>query len=285
MKIYIAVDMEGISGIYSPDYVLTTGRHYSIGQRLLTADVNAAVRGAFDGGADEVIVADVHGGSGNILVENLDPRALLLAGGHFPCRFPFLDDKVDGMFLIGYHAMAGTRMANLEHTMSSASWHRFCVNGTPYGEVEIDAEIAAECNVPVVMVSGDDKLCEESLAWLGNIEAAMVKQGLARQSALCLSPAKGNEVVYTHARRAVERLVSGEHFQLPEVPSPVTVTLTYKMVPDADAANVYGTRRIDGYTVETPCEHLSDMFKGIWNVHDVEQKIHAPLTCSPKTEQ
>lgn len=275
MKIYIAVDMEGISGICSPEYVLTSGRHYAAGQRLLTADVNAAVRGAFDGGADEVIVADVHGGSGNILVESLDSRALLLAGNHFPCRFPFLDDDVDGMFLIGYHAMAGTRMANLEHTMSSAAWHRFCVNGTPYGEVEIDAEIAAESGVPVVMVSGDDKLCEESRAWLGDIEAAVVKQGLARQSALCLSPAQGNRVVYAHAKRAVERLASGEKFRPAEVVSPAVVALTYKMVPDADAASIPGTRRIDGYTVETPCEHLSDMFRGIWSVHGVEQKVHS----------
>jgi len=219
-----------------------------------------------------VIVADVHDGM-SILVENLDSRALLLAGNHFPCRFPFLDDSVDGMFLIGYHAMAGTRMGNLEHTMNSSAWHCFCVNGTPYGEVEIDAEIAAECGVPVIMVSGDDKLCEESVAWLGNIEAAIVKQGIARESALCLSPKKGNEIVYTHARRAVERLASGERFALPEIPSPATVTLTYKMVPDADAANGYGTRRIDGYTVETPYAHLSDMFKGIWSVYGVEQKI------------
>jgi len=275
MKIYIAVDMEGISGIYSPEYVLTSGRHYPVGQRLLTADVNAAVRGAFDGGADEVIVADAHSASGNILVESLDPRALLVAGNHLPCRFPFLDRSVNGMFLIGYHAMAGTRMANLEHTMSSASWHRLCVNGTPYGEVEIDAEIAAESGVPVVMVSGDDKLCEESRAWLGSIETAMVKQGLARQSALCLSPARGNEVVYTHAKRAVERLASGEVFPLPAIPSPAVAALTYKMVPDADAANTYGTRRIDGYTVETTYAHLSDMFRGLWAPYEMEQKIHA----------
>ena len=76
MKIYISVDMEGISGINSPEYVTRDGRLYGVGQRLMTADVNAAVRGAFDGGADEVIVADMHGASGNLLVEELDPRAL-----------------------------------------------------------------------------------------------------------------------------------------------------------------------------------------------------------------
>jgi len=273
MKIYIAVDMEGISGINSPEYVLKDERLYPIGQRLMTADVNTAVRGAFDGGADEVIVADVHAASGNILVEQLDPRALLLAGSPRHPRFPFLDRSVNGMFLLGYHAMAGTERANLEHTMSSKAWHRYTVNGKPYGELGIDAELAAESGVPVVMVSGDDKLCEEGRAWLGNIETAMVKQGLARQSALCLSPQRGQEVVYACAKRAVERLCSGEVFALPDIPSPAVVALTYKMMPDADAANTYGTRRLDGYTVETTYQHLSDAYSGLWCDTGIEQKI------------
>ena len=122
MKIFIAVDMEGISGINCPDYVMKDSRLYAAGQRLATKDVNAAVRGAFDGGADEVIVADVHSNSGNLLVEELDPRAKLMAGLPHQPRFPFLDEQVNGMFLLGYHAMAGTPNANLEHTMSSKAW-------------------------------------------------------------------------------------------------------------------------------------------------------------------
>lgn len=273
MKIYISVDMEGISGINTPDYVLKDGRYYGIGQRLMTADANAAVRGAFDGGADEVIVADMHGTSGNLLVEELDPRALLLAGTPHQPRFPFLDETVDGLFLVGYHAMAGTLGANFEHTMSSATWHKFCVNGKPYGELGIDAEIAAECGVPVVMVSGDDKLCEEARAWLGGIETAMTKQGLGRQSALCLSPAYGQNRVYAAARRAVERLAEVEPFALPEIPSPARVAITYKMVPDADRANVSGTKRLDGYTVETTYDRLSAMYGGIWRDYGIEKKI------------
>lgn len=273
MKIYIAVDMEGISGIYSPDYVGKDGTLYAVGQRLLTAEVNAAVRGAFDGGADQVIVADVHGGSGNILVEGLDPRALLIAGTCGPCRFPFLDQEVDGMFLLGYHAMAGTLHANLEHTMTSKSWHCFRVNEKPYGELGIDAEIAAECGVPVVMVSGDDKLCLEAKNWLGDVEAATVKQGLGRQIAMGYSPQRGNEIVYNHARRAVERLAAGEQFPLPEIPSPARVAITYKMVPDADAANIFGTKRLDGYTVETTYNRLSEKYGGIWQDKGIPQVI------------
>ncbi|MBQ3169654.1 MAG: M55 family metallopeptidase [Clostridia bacterium] len=273
MKIYISVDMEGISGINCPDYVSKGTYLYPAGQRLMTEDVNAAVRGAFDAGADEVIVADMHGASGNILVENLDPRALFLAGTPHQPRFPFLDETVDGVFLVGYHAMAGTLQGNLEHTMSSASWFRYTVNGTAFGEIEIDAAIAGECGVPVVMVSGDDKLCEESIKMLGNIEAAMVKQGLGRQSALCLSPEYGRKRVYESAKKAVERLVAGEKFPLFKVDSPVVVQTTYKMVPDADRANVYGTRRVDGYTVEEIRNRMADFYGGIWKEYGVEKKI------------
>ena len=273
MKIYISVDMEGISGINCPDFVLSAGKHYAEGQRLMTQDANAAVRGAFDAGADEVIVADMHAASGNILVEQLDPRAKLLAGVPHQPRFPFLDKSVNGVILLGYHAMAGTPNALLEHTMSSAAYHKFCVNGKPYGEVGIDAEIAAECGVPVVMVSGDTYLCQEARSWLGSIECAEVKQGLGRQSALCLSPEMGQARVYECAKRAVTRLLAGECFPLPEIPSPANVQITYKFVPDADSANHFGTRRIDGYTVETPYNRLSEMYGGIWEQYGVKQYL------------
>ena len=265
--------MEGISGICSPEYVMTTGRFYTLGQKLMTADANAAVCGAFDGGADEVIVADMHGASCNILCDALDKRALLLAGTPHQPRFPFLDETVDGVFLVGYHAMAGTWQANLEHTMNSASWFRYAVNGKPYGELGIDAEIAAECGVPVVMVSGDDKLCLEAKNWLGDVETAMTKQGIGRQSALCLSPEYGQNRVYTAARRAVERLCQVDPFTLPEIPSPAKVAITYKMVPDADRANVAGTKRLDGYTVETTYNRLSDAYGGIWRDFGVDKVL------------
>lgn len=270
MKLYISADMEGISGIYSPEFVLREGRLFATGQRLLTEEINAAVRGAFDGGADEVIVADMHGASGNVLVEQLDSRAKLMAGTPHQPRFPFLDETVDGMILLGYHAMAGTERATLEHTMSSKTWLRYCVNGVPYGETAIDAEIAAWAGVPVVMVSGDDKLCREAKDMLGeHIETACVKIGIGRQSALCLSPEKGREQVYEAMKRAAKRLAAGEKFPLARHDSPVTVRITYKFTPDADAANTFGTRRIDGYSVESDYARLCDAYGGLWaNRHE-----------------
>ena len=274
MKIYISVDMEGASGISSSEYVTKDGRLYNVGRKLITEDVNAAIRGAFDGGATEVIVMDGHGGRVNLLVEDLEPRALLLSGNPRQPRFAFLDKSVSGMFLVGYHAMAGTEGGNLEHTMMSSTWHDFQVNGVSYGELGIDAELAAEAGVPVVMVSGDDKICAEAKAWLGNVETATVKQGISRNGALCLSPKRGRELVYEAAKRAAERLAAGETFPLAEVQAPATVRITYKMVPDADSATVYGARRLDGYTVERDYPCLSALYGGIWESKGIAQTIH-----------
>ena len=169
--------------------------------------------------------------------------------------------------------MAGTLRANLEHTMDSSRWLRFSVNGKPYGELGIDAELAAESGVPVVMVSGDDKFCAEAASWLEGVETAVTKQGIGRQSALSLSPARGQERVYAAARRAVERLAKGEAFVLPPIPSPARVAITYKMVPDADAASRFGTKRLDGYTVETTYGHLSEMYGGLWRDTGIERTL------------
>ena len=275
MRIYISVDMEGISGINTKEHVLRDGCLYQEARRLLTEDTNAAIRGAFSGGADEVVVVDAHGGSNNFITGLLDDRALILTGTPHAPRMPFLNGS-DGMFLLGYHASAGTERANLEHTMTSAAWHKYFVSGRPYGEVGIDADLAGWEGVPVVLVSGDDKLCDESRAFLGDqIEAVCVKQGVGRQCALCLSPAEGRRRIEKHAERAVRRLAAGEKFPLFSAGSPVTETITYKFVPDADAAmNFPGARRLDGYTVERVFNRLCDAYGGLWSEQGETQRVH-----------
>ena len=60
MKILIAVDMEGITGVTTWDQVTPGHAEYSRFRKLMTQDVNAAIRGAAEAGADEIIVADGH---------------------------------------------------------------------------------------------------------------------------------------------------------------------------------------------------------------------------------
>ena len=53
----------------------------------MTGDVNAAIRGAFAGGATSVVVTDGHYNGRNILIEELDSRATLNSGSPSPFRW------------------------------------------------------------------------------------------------------------------------------------------------------------------------------------------------------
>lgn len=264
MKVYISVDMEGITGVTARKFVEAGTPQYNESRPLIMSDVNAAVEGAIAGGADEVIVIDCHSGSFNFIFDQFHPKAKLIWGvpGQNP-RFPLLDESFAMMFLLGYHAMAGTYAAVCEHTMTSAHWHRVTANGTPIGEVAIDAAIAGECGVPVTLVSGDDKVCAEAKDFLGDIETAVVKTGLGRHRALCL-PKETTRVII---REAAERAVRGKKGHAPyTMTTPIDVAITYKHVEDADSADSRGEneKRIDGYTVSKRYPRMSAWYGGLW---------------------
>lgn len=247
MKVYISVDMEGIAGIVQPEQVQRGTPEYAEGRLLLVREANAAVEGALAAGADEVIVADMHAGGFNFPPEEMHPAARWLHGGpHWP-RFPFLEGAA-GMILLGYHAMAGTPQAVRDHTMSSAAWQEFRINGQPAGEIAIDAALAGAMGVPVIMVSGDDKACAEARTLLGDVVTAEVKQGVARHRALTLAPAQARELIREKAAEAVRRAGGLRPYR---IEGPVTLQLTYTGTDLADPRFYDGRTwaRVDGRTV------------------------------------
>ena len=85
MKVLISVDMEGISGVATRRETATgwpagagKGNDYERARGWMTADANAAIAGACDAGATEILVADAHDGMLNLIWEDLDPRAELV---------------------------------------------------------------------------------------------------------------------------------------------------------------------------------------------------------------
>src|SRR5512139_1405686 len=136
MKILIAADMEGITGVTTWDQVDPKHPEYVRFRKLMTADVNAAIRGAFDAGATEVIVADGHSRGSNILIEELDGRARLNSGSPSPfSMMQGIDGGIQGVILVGYHARMGTPNAILDHTWSSARVAGVWLNSDPVGEI------------------------------------------------------------------------------------------------------------------------------------------------------
>ena len=237
MKILIAADMEGITGVTTWDQVDPKHPEYLRFRTLMTDDVNAAVRGAMDAGATEIIVADGHSRGSNILIEDLDPRARLNSGSPSPfSMMQGIDESVDAVLFIGYHARNGSETAILDHTWSSRTVANVWLNDLLTGEYGLNAALAGYFGVPVIMASGDQTACRQMIELLGDIETAVVKQARGRFAAECLAPPVTQELIYASAHRAVERLAE-EHVPDPFVlDTPIRVTVEFFSSDMADRA-------------------------------------------------
>ena len=246
MKILIAADMEGITGVTNWDQVDPEHAEYVRFRRLMTEDVNAAIRGAFDAGADEVVVADGHDAGSNILIEDLDARARLCSGSPSPLSMmEGIDSEVDGVFFIGYHARAGSQDAILDHTWSDTRVANVWLNSVLVGEYGLNAAVAGYYGVPVIMISGDQTACAQTVELLGPLETAVVKQARSRFAAECLTPPDAQEQIAQSARRAVERLAEGDAPDPYIVDAPVAVTIEFRRSDMADrASRLPGSQRV-----------------------------------------
>ena len=252
MKLLIAADMEGITGVVDWNQVTASQPEYARFARLMTGDVNAAIRGAFTGGADEVVVADGHSLARNILVEELDSRARLNSGTPSPLAMVSgVDTGVEGALFIGYHARAGTANAILDHTWSSERVGNVWLNGQLTGEAGLNGAVCGHFNVPVIMISGDQSVCAEAAALLGEVETAVVKEAHGRMAAECLPPAVSQAKIEAAAARAVARLRQGTAPRPLRLQTPVTVAVEFADSDMADKAMLYpGAARGSGRRVE-----------------------------------
>src|SRR5882672_11097703 len=207
LKVYISADMEGIGGVSTWQVQAAPGApEYEKFRRLMTLEVNSAVSGAFDAGATEVLVSDSHWNAQNIDLETLDHRARLVRAFPRPLgMMQGIDDTFDAVVFIGYHAGEGTPSAVLSHTMSSARIFELKLNNTPVPEAGLNAALAGEFGVPVVFVSGDQVVGEQTRELLGPIEAVAVKRATGFYSATMTTPAECQRLIREGVKRAVER--------------------------------------------------------------------------------
>ena len=154
-KVYMSVDMEGISGINDPSQLSLGQPEYGRYRKLVAGDVNAAIKGAASGGAGSIVVNDAHGSMRNIQLEDLDAPARLISHSFKSYgMLEGLDDSFDAVFLIGYHAKAGSPVGFAAHTGSGVV-RDLRVNGHSVGEAGLNALLAAWYGVPVVFGTGD----------------------------------------------------------------------------------------------------------------------------------
>jgi D-amino peptidase len=177
-RVYISVDLEGISGVNGDDQTSAGQPEYGRARKLMAEDANAAIRGAFEGGATEVVVNDSHGSQRNLLPEDLDPRARLIS--HSFKRFGMmeaLDDSFDAIIFVGYHAKADTPRGLFAHTGSGVI-RDLQINGRSVGEGGMNAALAAWYGVPVVVVTGDDVAVSQVKEDAPGVKGVVVKRAI-----------------------------------------------------------------------------------------------------------
>ena len=263
MKILIATDMEGITGVTTWDQVTPGHAEYARFRKLMTQDVNAAIRGAAEAGADEIIVADGHWNGSNILVEELDPRARLNTGSPSPfSMMQGIDESVDGVMFIGYHARNGSPNAVLDHTWSSKTVANVWLNDMLTGEYGLNAAVAGYFGAPVIMASGDQTACAEICDLLGDIETAVVKQATGRYAAECLPPQITHPLIQNAASRAAIRLMDGDSPDPFVVDAPVKVMIEFFQSDMADRAVLAPGAQRSGSCVSLTAKEMVSAYQG-----------------------
>lgn len=248
MRILIAADMEGITGVTNWNQVDPHHPEYVRFRRLMTGDVNAAARGVCAAGVNEIFVVDGHERGSNILVEDLDPCAQLISGDYAPlAMIQGIEQGIDGVIFVGYHARAGSQNAILDHTWSSRKVTNLWLNDILVGEYGLNGAVAGHFNAPVLMITGDQTTCDQAKELLGSIETVVVKTALSRMAALCLPAQITEELIQRTALVAIKHLQAGEAPKPFIVTSPVRVTIDFISSEQADqAALLPGSKRVDG---------------------------------------
>lgn len=225
LKVFISVDMEGITGVVTSEECSRSGMDYNYFRKIMTRETNAAVTGALAAGATEVWVRDSHGSARNILPDLLHKKALLLRdwSGGPKGMMEGIDETFDAVIFIGYHAKAGTPNAIIEHT-SSGIVTDMAVNGISLPEAGYNALIAGHYNVPVVFVSGDKAICGQVEKLFGEVETVAVKKGIG-YAALNLHPAVAGAKITAGVEHALRQLNKYKPYQLK---SPYTLVLKLK---------------------------------------------------------
>ncbi|WP_284138954.1 MULTISPECIES: M55 family metallopeptidase [unclassified Virgibacillus] len=217
MKLYLSVDMEGITGLPDHTFVLAEKHNYNRARKIMTDETNYVIEAAMQSGCSEIVVNDSHSKMNNLLIDALHPEALLITGEGKPLSMmQGLDASYDGALFIGYHARAG-QFGVMSHSMIHAV-RNFYINDQPVGELGLNAYVAGYFEVPILMVAGDDQAVKEAEELIPNVTTATVKETISRSAVKSLTPQKAGELLSKRVQHALDRRNKVDPLAPPEKP-------------------------------------------------------------------
>jgi D-amino peptidase len=247
-KLFISVDLEGVTGVVQPAQLGTTGFEYGLAREWVTGEVRAAIDAATAAGVSDVVVCDAHGNAQNILIDKLPDNVRVVRGFPRPLEMmQGIDGSFDGVLLIGYHASEWSVDAVRSHTISSGKLLGIKLNGNYVMEAVFNAAIAGHFGVPVLFISGDSAAVSELQKTLPQVEGVAVKEPFGFHSAMTVTPARGRQLIGEGVTRALRKAVQPAPYVLK---TPITLEVGFKFTPDAErAAYVPGMTRVDAHVV------------------------------------
>lgn len=217
MKLFVSVDMEGITGLPDETFVHSHQHNYERARRIMTEEANAIALAAFEEGVQEVLVNDSHSKMNNLLVEEMHPDVELITGEVKPLSMvQSLDESYTGVVFAGYHARAG-QPGVMSHTMIFGVRNIF-INDVVVGELGFNAYVAGYYDVPVLLVAGDDGACREAEELIPGVVTAAVKQSISRSSVRTMHPTKAQALLKVKMAEALEKRHEIKPLKAPDHP-------------------------------------------------------------------
>ncbi len=241
MKMYISIDMEGITGLIDSSFVDSSKLNYRRGQEIMTAEANHVIESVFQEGFREVIVNDSHSKMNNLLIEKLHPETQLISGDVKPFSMvQGLDGSFSGAMLLGYHSRAARRGV-LSHTMIFGVQNMY-INDVAIGELGFNAYVAGHYGVPILMVAGDDMTAAEAEELIPGVTTAIVKRYISRTSAVCLTPEKSGQLLREKTKQAIANSGNVKPLTPPDRPM---LTIEFANYGQAEWANLMPGTKIE----------------------------------------
>ena len=259
-KVFISVDMEGITGVVQPAQLGPGGFEYSSAREWMTGEVNAAIGGIREAGPAEIVVCDSHGNGQNVLIDKLPDDVRLVRGFPRPLEMmQGIDDSFSAAVFIGYHASEWTADAVRGHTISSARLLGIKLNGAEVSEGIYNAALAGQFGVPIAFISGDRLAVTQLQKVIPSAEGTIVKEPYGYHSAMSVTPARGQAMIREGVKRAMAKLGSLQAYRMT---APIALEVGFKLTIDAErAAFIPGLSRADAHNVKGSFRDMVEITK------------------------
>jgi D-amino peptidase len=276
LRLYISADMEGTAAVCSWTQVDPTNTtEYPYYRRLMSQEVRAAIDGAREAGAGDVLVNDSHASMRNVLWDELPDDVRMIYGNRKPFSMAEgIDGSFGAAFFTGYHGSVGTQDAVLDHTYTGDTLRETRVNGRPCSEAMLNAGILGLSGVPVVLVTGDRACIEQTRAAMPWITGVVVKDSIGRYATNSLSPARARELIRAGAKEAIARVGEAKPFVFP---SPIALELDFPNTHNADYVELMpGFERTGGRSVRFVHDDYRVIFRAYVAAYRLGAAANAP---------